>query len=146
MSDINRVTLIGRLTREPELKHVGTGTACCKFSLANNRTYTQNGERKEEVSFFNCVSWGKQAEIVNQYCRQGQQVAIEGRLKSSTWQDKEGKTKTGVDIVVDSLQMIGDRKQNPVGEQQRAEEQLKNTFQGERVDTESIDVDDDIPF
>ncbi|MBI3395373.1 MAG: single-stranded DNA-binding protein, partial [Spirochaetia bacterium] len=74
---------------------------------ANNRNYTANGERKEEVSFFNCIAWGRQAEIINQYCRKGKQVAIEGRLKQNSWQDKDGKKQSSVDIVIEQLQMLG---------------------------------------
>ncbi|MDH5656133.1 MAG: single-stranded DNA-binding protein [Spirochaetia bacterium] len=106
-NDLNQVMLIGRLTRDPELKQVGSGTSLCRFSIANNRNYTQNGERKEEVSFFNCVAWGKQAEIITRYCSKGKQVAIEGRLKQNTWEDKDGKKQSTVDVVVNQLQMLG---------------------------------------
>ena len=106
-TDLNRVLLIGRLTRDPELKQTGTGTSYCRFGIANNRNFTQNGERKEEVSFFNCVAWGRQAEVINQYCRKGKQVAIEGRLKQSSWDGQDGKKQSSVDVVVESLQMLG---------------------------------------
>lgn len=106
-TDLNRVLLIGRLTRDPELKQTGAGTSYCRFGIANNRNYTQNGERKEEVSFFNCVAWGRQAEVINQYCRKGKQVAIEGRLKQSSWDGQDGKKQSSVDVVVESLQMLG---------------------------------------
>jgi single-strand DNA-binding protein len=106
-NDINRVILIGRLTRDPELRQTGTGTSYCRFSIANNRNYTANGERKEEVSFFNCVAWGKQAEIINQYTRKGKQVAIDGRLQQRSYQGQDGKTQSVVDVVVERLQFIG---------------------------------------
>jgi single-strand DNA-binding protein len=106
-NDINRVLLIGRLTRDPELRTTGGGTAYARFSIANNRSYTANGERREEVSYFNCVSWGRQAEIINQYCKKGKQVAIDGRLQQRSWEDKEGKKQSSVDVVVDSLQLLG---------------------------------------
>jgi len=106
-TDLNHVLLIGRLTRDPELKQTGTGTSYCRFGIANNRNYTQNGERKEEVSFFNCVAWGRQAEVINQYCRKGKQVAIEGRLKQNSWDGQDGKKQSSVDVVVESLQMLG---------------------------------------
>jgi len=106
-NDLNRVFLIGRLTRDPELRQVGSGTSLCRFSIANNRNYTTGGERKEEVSFFNCVGWGRQAEIINQYCRKGMQVAIEGRLRQNTWQDRDGKKQSTVEVYVEQLQMLG---------------------------------------
>ncbi len=107
-SDLNRVLLIGRLTRDPELRQVGSGgNFMCRLSIANNRNYTTNGERREEVSFFNCVAWGRQAEIINQYCRKGKQVAIDGRLQHRTWQGQDGKKQSTVDIVIENLQMLG---------------------------------------
>ena len=106
-NDLNRITLVGRLTRDPELRQTGSGTAFCKFGIANNRNYTANGERREEVSFFNCTAWGRTAEIINQYCRKGKQVAIDGRLQQRTWEDKEGKKQSSVDVVVENLQMLG---------------------------------------
>ena len=109
--DLNRVLLVGRLTRDPELRQTNTGTSYCRFSIANNRSYTANGERREEVSFFNCVAWARQAEIINQYCRRGKQVAIDGRLQQRSWENQEGKKQSVVDVVVDNLQMLG-----PAGE------------------------------
>ncbi len=106
-NDINKVVIVGRLTRDPELRHVGSGTALCKISIANGRNYTVNGERKEETSYFNCTAWGKQAEIINQYCRKGKQVAIEGRLQQNRWQGQDGKTMSAVDIIIERLQMLG---------------------------------------
>lgn len=106
-NDLNRVQLIGRLTRDPELRQTGGGASLCRFGIANNRSYTTNGERREEVSFFNCVAWGRQAEIINQYCRKGKQVAVDGRLQQRSWEDKEGRKQSSVDVVVESLQMLG---------------------------------------
>ena len=94
------------MTRDPELKQVSSGTSLCRFSIANNRNYMQNGERREEVSFFNCVAWGKQAEIITRYCGKGKQVAIDGRLKQNSWEDKDGKKQYAVDIIVNQLQML----------------------------------------
>ncbi len=106
-SDLNRVVLIGRLTRDPELKQTGSGSAFCRFGIANNRNYTTGGERREEVSFFNCIAWGRGAEIINQYCRKGKQIAIEGRLQQRSWEDKEGKKQSSVDVVVENFQLLG---------------------------------------
>ncbi|MBE7437833.1 MAG: single-stranded DNA-binding protein [Spirochaetales bacterium] len=106
-SDLNKVMLVGRMTRDPELKHTGNGGAYVRFGLANNRNYTAGGERKEEVSFFNCVAWGRQAEIIHQYCKKGKQVAIEGRLQQRSWQSQDGQKQNSVDIVVSFLQMLG---------------------------------------
>lgn len=106
-NDINRVLLVGRLTRDPELRQTGSGTSYCRISIANNRNYTMNGERKEETSFFNCTAWGRQAEIINQYCRKGKQVAIDGRLQQRSWQDQGGQNRSTVDVVIERLQLLG---------------------------------------
>ncbi|MCB1307020.1 MAG: single-stranded DNA-binding protein [Leptospiraceae bacterium] len=105
--DVNKVVLIGRLTRDPELRQTQSGTSYARFSIANNRMYVAGGERREEVSFFNCVAWGRQAEVINQYCRKGKQVAIEGRLQQRSWENQEGKKQSVVDVVVEQLQMLG---------------------------------------
>ena len=89
-NDLNRVTLIGRLTRDPEIKTVG-GTSVCNFSLATNRTYVSNGEKKEETHFFDCDVWGKLADVLKQYATKGKQLAIEGRLQQSVWDAPDGK-------------------------------------------------------
>ncbi|TGK17303.1 single-stranded DNA-binding protein [Leptospira fluminis] len=105
-NDINRVTLVGRLTRDPEFKTVN-GTSLVNFSLANGRTFVSNGEKKEETHFFDCEAWGKGAEIIQQYCKKGKQLVIEGRLKQDTWETMEGKKASRIRIVVENFQMIG---------------------------------------
>jgi single-strand DNA-binding protein len=72
MSDINHVTLIGRLTKNPELKYTQAGKSVASFSIANDKTYVANGEKKQQTSFFNCVSWGKLGETISKYCKKGQ--------------------------------------------------------------------------
>ena len=105
--DLNRAMLVGRFTRDPELRQLNSGSTLCRFSIANNRIFSQNGEKREEVSFFNCTAWGRQAEIIQQYCHKGKQVAIEGRLRQNSWQDNEGKKHSNVEIVVEQLQLLG---------------------------------------
>jgi len=68
-SDLNRVVLIGRLTRDPELRYTPAGTAVASFSLANGRTYSVSGEKKEQVSYFDCTAWSKLGEIITEYCK-----------------------------------------------------------------------------
>ncbi|MBL8019696.1 MAG: single-stranded DNA-binding protein [Leptospirales bacterium] len=108
-SDLNRVVLVGRLTRDPELKSVGSGSTLCKFGIANNRSYTTGGDKRDEVNFFNCTAWGKQAEILGQYARKGKQLAIEGRLQYRSWDGSDGKKQSAVDIIVENFQFLGSR-------------------------------------
>jgi single-strand DNA-binding protein len=106
-SDINRVILVGRLTRDPELRHIPSGTAIANFSLANNRSYTTGGgEKKEETSFFNCIAWGKLGELIVEYCRKGRRIGVEGRLQQRSWEDQEGKKRSTVEVVVDNFQFL----------------------------------------
>ena len=81
MSDLNRVIEVGRLTRDPELKYTPAGTAVASFSLAVSKTWSQNGERKEQVSFFNCIAWAKLGETIAEYCKKGHRIGIEGNLQ-----------------------------------------------------------------
>lgn len=106
MNDINRVFIIARLTKDPELRTTQGGTSVASFSVANNRSYTTNGDKKEDVSYFNCVAWGKLGEIIAQHCKKGARIGIEGRLQQRRWQDKEGKNQNTIEIVVENLQFL----------------------------------------
>lgn len=113
-NDINRVTLVGRFTRDPEFKSIN-GTSLVNFSLANGRTYVSNGEKREESHFFDCEVWGKPADIIQQYCKKGKQIAIEGRLKQDTWETPEGKKASRIRIVVENFQLIGSKDDSSSG-------------------------------
>ena len=105
-NDINRIFLIGRLTKDPDLRYTQGGTSIASFSLANNRTYSAQNERKEQVSFFNCIAWGKQGEVIAQHCKKGQRIGIEGRLQQRSWQDQSGAKRSTVEIVVENFQFL----------------------------------------
>lgn len=105
-TDLNRVLLIGNLTRDPELKQTQNGKSYCKFSIANNRTYTVDGNKREDTSFFNCTAFGRLGEIVQQYCQKGKKIAIEGRLSQRSW-EKDGQKHSAVEIIADSVQLLG---------------------------------------
>ncbi len=109
-TDFNRVILIGRLTRDVDLRQIQSGTSIASFSIANNRSYvTGSGEKREEVSFFNCILWGKQGEAFAKYVKKGHRVAVEGRLQQRSWQDKDGNNRSTVEIVADSFQFLETR-------------------------------------
>lgn len=109
MSDINNVVLVGRFVRDPELKYTQSGTSLASFSVAVGYTYMQNGERKEQTSFFNCTAWGKTGEAIAQYCKKGHRIGIEGRLQQNTWEDQNGNKRSSVDIVVEKFQFLQPR-------------------------------------
>jgi len=111
MANVNKVILIGNLTRDPQLKYLPSQTAVAEFGLAVNRKFkTSAGEDKEEVCFVDCTAWGRTGEVINQYCRKGKQIYIEGRLKLDQWEDKQGGGKRSkLTVVVENFQFLGSR-------------------------------------
>src|SRR3954467_10954734 len=111
MASLDRVILMGNLTRDPQMKYLPSQTPVAEFGLATNRRFkTQAGEEKEEVTFVDCAAFGKQAEVINQWCRKGKQLFIEGRLKFDSWDDKNGGGKRSkLTVVVEQFQFVGGR-------------------------------------
>lgn len=105
-SDINKVILIARLTRDVEPKYTASGTAVANFSVASNYSYGSGDNKKEQVSFFSCIAWGKLGEIMIEYCKKGQRICIEGRLQQRSWEDQNGNKRSTVKIVVDAFQFL----------------------------------------
>jgi single-strand DNA-binding protein len=111
MANVNRVIMIGNLTRDPQLKYLPSQMAVVEFGLATNHKYkTASGEAREDVCFVDCTAFGKAGEIINQYCTKGKQIYIEGRLKYDTWEDKNGGGKRSKHvIIVENFQFLGGR-------------------------------------
>ena len=109
-SDMNRVVLIGRLTRDPEIKQIPSGASICTFSLASNYTYGAGSDKKEIVSYFNCLFWGKGGEVFAKWAEKGQQVSVDGRLQQRRWEDNDGKKRQFVEVVVDNFQFLSSNK------------------------------------
>ena len=105
-NDLNKVILIGRLTRDPEYKNIN-GNSLVNFSLANNRSYMVQGNKKEDTNYFECEAWGKLAAIIRQYATKGKQVVVEGRLKFETWDSPDGKKMSKIRIFTENLQLLG---------------------------------------
>jgi single-strand DNA-binding protein len=105
-SDINRVVLIGRLVKDPDLRYTQSGSSVASFSVANNRTYVSSGEKKEIVSYFNCVAWGKLGELIVQYTKKGHRIGIEGRLQQRSWEDQNGNKRSTVEVIVENFQFL----------------------------------------
>ena len=105
---MNKVFLIGRLTRDPELRYTGSNTAVASFTIAVNRTFTnQQGER--EADFINIVVWRKQAENVKNYLSQGSQVAIDGRIQTRSYDDNNGQKRYVTEVVADNVEFLGSK-------------------------------------
>jgi len=107
MASLNKVFLIGNLTRDPELRYTNSGASVCEFGMAINRTYTVNDEKKDEVCYVDINVWGKQAESCNTYLQKGSPVFIEGRLQLDQWTDKEsGKQRSRLRIIGERVQFL----------------------------------------
>jgi len=105
-ADINHVVLVGRLTRDAELKSIASGQAVCKFSIAVNRS-RKNGEQwEDEPNFFDVVLWGRRGEALHQYLTKGKMIAVDGELRQDRWQ-QDGQNRSKVEIVANNIQLLG---------------------------------------
>jgi len=106
-ASLNKVFLIGNLTRDPELRYVPSGTAVATFDLAVNRTYnTQTGEKKDETTFMRIVVWARRAEVCAEYLTKGSPVFVEGRLRSRSWEGKDGQKRSTIEVVANNIQFL----------------------------------------
>lgn len=113
MSSFNKVILMGRLTRDPEVRYAPSGSAICNLSLALNRTWTQDGQKKEEVTFCDVVFYSKAAETISQYLKKGSSLLLEGRLRVEQWEDKQTQQKRSKMVVVgESFQFFGGKSES----------------------------------
>ena len=105
--DLNKVMLIGRVTKEPEVRTLQTGQAVASFSVATNRQWTDaSGQKQEKAEFHNIVAWRKLAEIVQSYVKKGMKIYIEGRMETRSWEDPQGQKKYRTEIVCDNMIML----------------------------------------
>ncbi len=154
---LNKVLLIGNLTRDPELRYTPTGAAVCTIGLATNRYWTtESGEKKEEVEFHRVVAWNKLAELCSQLLTKGRKIYVEGRLQTRTWQAADGNQRTTTEVVIEDMILLDFKRtqvaeeggngevaktvaQPAIGTKKIKEEQPKEAL-GEEVNP------DDIPF
>ncbi|HEY3354342.1 MAG TPA: single-stranded DNA-binding protein [Polyangia bacterium] len=108
MASVNKVILVGNLGKDPELRYTPGGQAVCDLRLATTDSYTgKDGEKKESTEWHTVVVWGKQAENCSQYLSKGRQVYVEGRLRTRSWDDKEGKKQYRTEVVAQTVQFLG---------------------------------------
>ena len=104
---LNKVMLIGNLTRDPELRYIPSGQGVTSFTVACNRRYmSQSGEKKEEVSFIRVVVWGRRAEVCNEYLKKGNPVYVEGRLQSRSWDGPDGTKRSTIEVIASDVQFL----------------------------------------
>jgi single-strand DNA-binding protein len=107
---LNKVELIGNLTRDPELRYTPNGTAVCTFGMATNRQWTtETGEKKEEVEFHRIVCWNKLAELCSQFLTKGRKVYVQGRLSTRNWTGQDGQQRSTVEIVIDDMILLDNK-------------------------------------
>ena len=158
-NNVNRVILVGRLGRDPELSYLPSGQSVAKFSMATSRRYKdKTGEWKEETEWHNIVAWEKLGELCAQHLKKGRQTYLEGQLRSRKWEDREGNKRTSVEIVADSVVPLGSRDDTgmPVAAAQAGSGEPVRSSGPSRADNSRPDdfdqpasqqvTDDDIPF
>lgn len=173
---LNKVQLIGNLTRDPELRYTPSGAAVCTIGLATNRSWTtESGEKKEETEFHRVVAWNKLAELCSQLLAKGRKIFVEGRLRTNSWQTQDGTQRSSTEIVIEDMIILDSRRPvsseptPPQADEARAEQTPHATPQaqvqqsapskpkkkGEEKDAETVKVTappneevnpDDIPF
>lgn len=153
MASLNKVFLIGNLTRDPELRVTPKGTAICQFGIAVNRQFKDDsGATRDETTFVDIEAWGKQGELVGKYLAKGSQCLIEGRLKLDQWEDKEsGQKRSRLKVVLDNVQFLG----APKGKQEEAPKEGRYDFNDQprgqppanrQPPPPTDDPDSDVPF
>ena len=116
MASLNKVLLIGNLTRDPELRYTPQGQAVATLRIAANRNFrTKTGETKKDTCFVNVITWGNLAETCNQYLQKGRSVFAEGRLQSRSWQDNQGNNRSTIEVVAERIQFLSPKGQAPQG-------------------------------
>lgn len=146
---LNKVQLIGNLTRDPELRYTPQGTAVCTFGIATNRGWvTEGGEKKEETEFHRIVAWNKLAELCSQLLAKGRKIYVEGRLSTRNWTGQDGAARTTTEVVIDDM-IILDSKRVSGGEESETPsttaEAPAQAAAKEPASTDDINPDD-IPF
>jgi single-strand DNA-binding protein len=143
-ANINRVVLVGNLTRDPELKHTPSGTPVCSLRIAvNSRRKDESGNWTDKPNYFSVSVFGNQAESCSQYLSKGRPVAVDGRLDWREWQAQDGSKREAVEIVAESVQFLGSRGDAAGGD---APQFVPAGAAGEAADFPASAADDDIPF
>ena len=153
MASLNKVLLIGNLTRDPDVRMMSNGRPVCNFGLALNRNYKDSeGNRKEEVTFVDVECFGPRSEAVAKFFTKGRSIFVEGRLKLDQWESKEGEKRSAIRVVLDNFEFV-DSKQDCASNQSRNIEMSApttaapaETQRAEPTTSPDSDLDEDVPF
>jgi len=139
---LNKVILMGRLTKDPEIRYTASNIPVCTFSLAVNRSFARQGE-PQQTDFINIVAWRSTAEFCSKYFTKGQQVVVCGRLQTRTWDDQEGKRHYVTEVVADETYFADSKRDNNTN---RSNENFNDVLSNDVEGFIPIDADDDLPF
>ena len=154
MADLNHVVLIGRLTRDAELKYTSNGQAVSKFSIAVNRRKKNGDQWEDEANFFDIVLWGKQGESLQNYLVKGKMIGVDGELRQDRWQ-QDGQNRSKIEIIANYVQLLGggassgsnDRAPSMAGDRQNYQNNSQGqSSQGQSYTPKDDGFTDDIPF
>jgi single-strand DNA-binding protein len=148
MASLNKVLLIGNLTRDPDVRMMSNGRPVCNFGLALNRSYKDaEGNRKDETTFVEVESFGPRAEAVGKFFTKGRSIFIEGRLKLDQWESKEGEKRSALRVVLDSFEFVDSKQDGPSSNSRIVESAQSNEDSKSSPSvSKEADLDDDVPF
>jgi len=151
MASLNKVMLIGNLTRDPEVRMMTSGRPVCNFGLAMNRSYKDSeGNRKEEVTFVDIECFGPRAEAVARFFTKGRPIFVEGRLKLDQWESKEGEKRSALRVVLDNFEFVDSGKQESSSPESYQTEAKTSPTTSPTSPTpppsNDVDLDEDVPF
>ena len=139
---LNEIILMGRLTRDPELRYTASNTPVASFSLAVDRDFKSKEGGEKETDFIDCVAWRQTGEFVSKYFQKGSMAAVKGRLQIRDWQDKEGNKRRSAEVVVDNIYFCGKKESSSGGEQVHSEGEIRSALS---IPGEPIN-DGELPF
>ncbi len=152
-ASLNRVLLMGNLTRDPELRYIPSGQPVTTFTIAVNRTYLSNtGEKKEDVNFIRVVVWAKRAEVCHEYLKKGSPVFVEGRLQSRSWEGTDGTKRNTIEVVAQNVQFLSRGSAKPAQSSAESHEDvviddnLEAKSGSVGVSKDELAPDDEVPF
>ena len=152
MAGINKVILVGNLGKDPEVRHLESGSVVANFPLATSEVYTdKNGQRITQTEWHNVVLWRRNAEVAEKYLSKGRQVYIEGKLRTRNWTDRDGNTRYTTEVVGDLLQLLGSRPESDADKSAQSPVQDQNTASEPQTPASEPELapgtpDDDLPF
>lgn len=146
---LNRAVIVGRLTKDPELRYTPNGVAVANFTVAVNRPF-KNQQGEQEADFINCVTWRKQAENLANYMRKGSLIGVDGRIQTRSYENQEGRRVWVTEVLAENIKFLEYKKETEKQEQKsesETEKKYENDFEIEQIETEPVDIsDEELPF